>query len=118
MEEMTEPAIKPAEPDTKPKPKRPRPKRKPDRNDPWVVPRPKVNPTPKGKVMNNKEVIDDIREFKAFSSVMTHEAFFAKYTLSMALVAKIGANKACAYVAQTDRAMSAEERAALVKEMS
>lgn len=48
MEEMTDPAVLPAEPDTKPKPKRPRPKRKPDRNDPWVVPRPKVNPTPKG----------------------------------------------------------------------
>lgn len=124
MEEITlrtEPAIKPAEPDTKPKPKRrPRPKREPDRNDPWVVPKPKVNPTPKGKIMNKlnknsgkKEVIDDIREFRAFSAVMTHDAFFAKYTLSMRLVAKIGAAKALAYSGGLDREATLEEKQAI-----
>lgn len=63
----------------------------------------------------NKEVIDDIREFKAFSSVMTHDAFFAKYTLSMSLVAKIGASKGVAYVANTDRALTAKEKEAFAK---
>lgn len=41
---MTE--IAPAKPDVKPKPKREE-KPKPRRGDPWTVPAPKVNPTPK-----------------------------------------------------------------------
>jgi len=41
---MTE--VAPAEPDVKPKPKAP-PRIKPRRGDPWTVPAPKVNPTPK-----------------------------------------------------------------------
>lgn len=116
---MNEPAVQPAKPDTKPKPtpkRRQRPK--PDRNNPWVVPKPKVNPTPKGKVMSNlkkKEVISDIREFKAFSSVMTYDAFFAKYTLSMDLVAKIAASKAMKYSASLDCLASAEDAAAAAR---
>ena len=122
MEEITlrpQPAVEPAEPNIKPKPtpkRRQRPK--PDRNDPWVVPKPKVNPTPKGIIMNKlgnnkKEVIDDIREFKAFSAVMTHDAFFAKYTLSMRLVAKLGAAKALAYSGGLDREATLEEKQAI-----
>lgn len=42
----TEPTVVPKEPKTKPKRETPvRPK--PDKNDPWTVPAPKVNPTPK-----------------------------------------------------------------------
>lgn len=48
MEEikMTEPAVIPAEPDVKPKPSR-ETEPNPEENDPWMVPAPKVNPTPK-----------------------------------------------------------------------
>ena len=38
--------IAPAEPDVKPKPKREE-KVRPRKSDPWTVPAPKVNPTPK-----------------------------------------------------------------------
>ena len=41
---MTE--VAPAKPDVKPKPKREE-KPRPRRGDPWTVPAPKVNPTPK-----------------------------------------------------------------------
>jgi len=44
---MTEPMVIPVEPDVKPVPKRETPKPKPRRGDPWTVPAPKVNPTPK-----------------------------------------------------------------------
>lgn len=44
---MTEPLVIPAEPDVKPKPKREEPRPRPRRGDPWTVPAPKKNPTPK-----------------------------------------------------------------------
>jgi len=45
---MTDPAVVPAEPDVKPKPQRVAPvKPRPKKDDPWTVPTPKVNPTPK-----------------------------------------------------------------------
>lgn len=44
---MTEPVVVPAEPKIKPKPV-PRRRQKPEEDSPWNVPRPKVNPTPKG----------------------------------------------------------------------
>jgi len=43
---MTEPQVLP-KPKTKPLPKRELPKPAPRRGDPWTVPAPKVNPTPK-----------------------------------------------------------------------
>ena len=46
MTETAEPDVLPA-PITKPMPKRESPKPKPNRDDPWTVPAPKVNPTPK-----------------------------------------------------------------------
>jgi hypothetical protein len=52
---MTEPAVKPAEPKTKPSPTRESPKTKPQKGDPWTVPAPKVNPTPKGLKKRSSE---------------------------------------------------------------
>lgn len=46
----TEPAVLPARPDVKPRPQRETQKPKPQRGDPWTVPAPKVNPTPKAKI--------------------------------------------------------------------
>ena len=46
LTKMTE--VAPAKPIVKPTPKREvSPKTRPDKNDPWTVPAPKVNPTPK-----------------------------------------------------------------------
>jgi hypothetical protein len=47
MEKLKMTEVAPVEPDVKPKPKRDTPKPKPRRGDPWTVPGPKVNPTPK-----------------------------------------------------------------------
>lgn len=44
---MTEPMVIPSKPKVKPVPKREAPKPAPRRGDPWTVPGPKVNPTPK-----------------------------------------------------------------------
>jgi hypothetical protein len=53
---MTE--VAPAKPDVKPKPQRDVPKPKPNKDDPWTVPAPKVNPTP--KAINKKS--DDCKK--------------------------------------------------------
>ena len=46
--QKTEPLVLPEpKPKTKPKPRRDSPKHKPRRDDPWTVPAPKKNPTPK-----------------------------------------------------------------------
>lgn len=79
----TKPAVKPA-PDVKPKPEtRPKPRR----GDPWTVPAPKVNPTPKAQnlraMKNDKKIINDWRDFKAMTKVLTHKQFFDKFDLSM-----------------------------------
>lgn len=46
-----------AEPEVLPKPIT-TPKTRPNKNDPWTVPAPKVNPTPKAEVYDNKKEID------------------------------------------------------------
>jgi hypothetical protein len=56
MTQMTEPAVEPARPKTKPVPKR-KPKERPRRDDPWTVPAPKVNPTPKALNKNSHEEV-------------------------------------------------------------
>ena len=55
MTEMNEPLVKPA-PDTKPKRRRTSPKPRPKENDPWTVPGPKVNPTPKAHINKRKMI--------------------------------------------------------------
>ncbi len=104
--QMTEPLVLP-EPKTKPVPKRETQKPKPKENDPWTVPGPKVNPTPKAilntivmnkknKTVNGKMVLTTMSEFEMMKSMMTKEAFFKKFTLSMSLVSKIAAGDAMA----------------------
>jgi hypothetical protein len=109
MIQMTEPLVLP-EPKTKPKPRRDSPKPKPRKDDPWTVPAPKKNPTPKAikitvmnkKNTNGKMVIKTISEFDLMKSMMTKEAFYKKFTLSNDLVTKIAARDAMANVAFTD----------------
>ena len=107
--QMTEPAVKPAEPITKPKPSR-EVKPKPNRDDPWTVPAPKVNPTPKAiittvmrtKDFNTKMKVLTKGEFDMLMDIMTPEAFFKKFTVCDKLVTRMLADDAVTHVAFTD----------------
>ena len=111
---MNEPLVKPA-PDTKPKPRRQTPRPRPHRkNDPWTVPGPKVNPTPKAHIneedmKEEKKMITMRGEFDLYSKLMTEEAFFNKFELSTKLTNELAAEDAVANVAFTDRQMTKEE---------
>ena len=50
----------------------------------------------KNKIVNGKIVITTMCEFELLKSMMTKEAFFSKYILSMNLVSKIAAKDAMA----------------------
>lgn len=88
-----EPAVKP-QPKIKPRPtEKPRPRK----NDPWTVPGPKVNPTPKAQEMNKlkgKILIDNRSDFDLYASMMKVDAFFAKYYLSEKLMTELTAENA------------------------
>lgn len=87
---MTEPMVIPSKPKVKPTPKREAPKPAPRRGDPWTVPGPRVNPTPKAttkrvmkkvvkKKVNSKATLDFIL---ASMPNVTDEMFFNKFDVS------------------------------------
>lgn len=94
--EMTE--VAPAKPDVKPKPQRDVPKTRPNKDDPWTVPAPKVNPTPKAikeKVMTDKKMlITSKKDFDAIKKIVTKDTFYKKFEVSMKVVAQVVAEDA------------------------
>lgn len=102
--EMTE--VAPAKPDVKPKPERQvEPKPRPRRGDPWTVPAPKVNPTPKAtnrSEMCAKTIITNKEDFKMFKDMMKPEAFNKKYTVSTEVVSAVLAEEAMVNLYFTD----------------
>ena len=99
---MTEPMVIPSKPKVKPMPKREAPKPAPRRGDPWTVPGPKVNPTPKA---TTKEVMKKVLKKKVNSKAtlnfilssmpnVTAEMFFNKFDVSSEMTAKFTAMKA------------------------
>lgn len=90
---MTE--VAPVEPDVKPKPK-PAVKPRPNKDDPWTVPGPKVNPTPKAytKFDMNKMLINSKSSFNKLKKMVTAETFYNKFVVSMDVVAEVTAEDA------------------------
>ncbi len=106
---MTEPEVIPQEPDVKPMPKREEPRPKPRRGDPWTVPGPKKNPTPKAtndEVMKDKILIKTKGELEFCKIAMTKEEFYDRCELSMELVSYLCAKKMNAHIDMGDRALS------------
>ena len=110
----------PAEPIVKPKPKQ-APSPKPRRGDPWTVPGPKVNPTPKAIKLNvmtekKKMLITKKKDFYALKKIVTKEVFYNKFVLSMKLVSEITAEDAITNLYFEDsRALTAVERKNFIK---
>lgn len=90
---MTE--VAPAEPDVKPKPAI-KPAPKPRRDDPWTVPAPKVNPTPKAytKSTMNKMLITTKNDFNKLKKIVTAETFYNKFVVAMDVVSEVVAEDA------------------------
>lgn len=113
---MTE--VAPA-PDVKPQPKPAvKPATKPRKDDPWTVPAPKVNPTPKAekKFDMNKMLITTKSDFNKLKKIVTAETFYKKFTVSMDVVAEVTAEDAMEKLYFEDsRVASATELAQLKK---
>jgi len=109
---MTEPQVIPVKPKVKPTPKR-EVKPIPRRGDPWTVPGPKKNPTPKAKnikeMTKKKRLITTMGELDFCKTVLTKDEFNAGYEMSTELINKIVAKNAMANLCITDRVLSAEE---------
>ena len=109
---MTEPQVLPAKPKVKPTPQR-EVKPAPRRGDPWTVPGPKKNPTPKALKNNvmkeKKRVINTKGELKLCKSALTKEEFYDMFELSMELVCTLRAEKMVLDISKTDRMMTPEE---------
>lgn len=110
---MTEPLVIPTKPNVKPAPKREEVKPKPRRGDPWTVPGPKKNPTPKAlkliAMTRKKKLITSKASFNFCKKHMTKEEFYSKFELSMGLVIQLAAESACLIVDNTDRALTPKE---------
>lgn len=107
---MTE--VAPAKPDVKPKPKREEPKPKPRRGDPWTVPAPRVNPTPKATKEKNmkKMLITSIADYRVLKMAVSEKSFNEKFVVSMEVTSLVIAEEAMTNLYFEDsRAMTAEE---------
>ena len=85
---MTEPQVLPVKPKVKPTPQR-EVKPVPRRGDPWTVPGPKKNPTPKAentKVMTKentkKKIVKNKAQLDFYKLILTKEQFHAEFVLS------------------------------------
>ena len=111
------------EPIVKPMPKREAPsKPRPKKNDPWTVPAPKVNPTPKANLIdmtdnkNKKILVDSKNKFEILKKMMTKERFYDKFVVSMKVVSEVIAEEAMTNLYFEDsRMLTTEEMKALRK---
>jgi hypothetical protein len=113
---MTEPQVLPAEPKVKPTPKREAPEPKPRKGDPWTVPGPKKNPTPKAVIIkemtNNKKLISTKASLDFINTCMpnaTIKMLFDKFNWTPEMTVKIIAAKAMKEINGTDRLMTSQE---------
>lgn len=75
-------------PITKPVPKRDKPA--PKKDDPWTVPAPKVNPTPKANLdFMNKKIVNTKSDFEFLKKRMTKKDFYNNFEVSMNVVSEV-----------------------------
>ena len=107
----TRPETKPNRETQKPKPRR--------QNDPWTIPAPKVNPTPKADKKEDMKTIKVILKTRAdynlFMNIMDTEEFFNKFEVDMNLVSKMAARDAMKRLEGMDSMLLKKQRIALVR---